>query len=41
MSGNHPNKSMIKIGKNTETSPGDLRLPDTEIPVINHRLMLV
>ena len=24
-SGNHPNYSMIKIGQNTEKSPGDLR----------------
>ena len=24
-SGNHPNDSIIKIGQNTEKSPGDLR----------------
>ena len=31
MSGDHPNYSIVKIGQNTEKSPGDLRrLPVTE-----------
>ena len=38
----HPNYSAIKIGLNTEKSPGDLRrLAVTQIPVKNHPLTLV
>ncbi len=34
-SGNHPNYSIIKIGQNTEKSPGDLRrLAVTQTPII-------
>ena len=41
-SGDHPNYSIIKIGQNTEKSPGDLkRLPVTKTPVRNHWLILV
>ena len=42
MSGDHPNYSIIKIGQNTEESPGDLkRLAVTQTPVRNHQLTLV
>ena len=42
MAGDHPNYSIIKIGQNTEKSPGDLRrLAVTQIPVRNYRLKLV
>ena len=38
----HPNYSVIKIGQNTEKSPGDLRrLAVTQTPVINPLLTLV
>ena len=38
----HPNYSIVKIGPNTEKSPGDLgRLAITQPPVKDHRLMLV
>ena len=38
----HPNYSIVKIGHNTEKSPGDLRrLVVTQTPVRNHQLMLV
>ena len=41
-SGDHPNYSIIKIGQNTEKSPGDLkRLAVTHIPVENPQLTLV
>ena len=41
-SGDHPIYSIIKIGQNTEKSPGDLRrLVVTQTPVRNHQLMLV
>ena len=41
-SGDHPNYSIIKIGQNTEKSPGDLRrLAVTQSPVRNHQQMLV
>ena len=37
-SGDHPNYSIIEIGKNTEKSPGDLRrLAITQTPVENHQ----
>ena len=36
-SGNHPDYSIIKIGQNTEKSPGDLRrLALTQTPVEDH-----
>ena len=39
---NHPNDSIIKIGQNTEKSPGDLRtLPVIQTPMKIHRLTLV
>ena len=39
--GDHPNNSIIKIGKNTKKSPGDLRrLAITQTPLRNARLML-
>ena len=42
MSGDHPNDSIVKIGQNTEKSPGDLRrLAVTQTPVKDHQLMLV
>ena len=42
ISGDHPNYSIIKMGQNTEKNPEDLRrLAVTQIPVINHQLMLV
>ena len=35
-SGDHPNDSIIMIGQNTETIPGDLRrLATTQIPLKN------
>ena len=38
----HPNYSIIKVGQNTEKSPGDLRkLTVTQTPTRNHRLTLV
>ena len=38
----HPNDSIIKIGQNTEESPGDLRrLAITQTPVKDHQLTLV
>ena len=41
-SGDHPNYSIIKIGQNTEKSPGDtMRLAVTQTLVRNHRLTLV
>ena len=41
-SGDHPKNSIIKIGKNTEKSPGDLRrLAVTRTPVECHQLSLV
>ena len=37
----HLNRSIIKIGQNTEKSPGELRrLAGTQTPVEDHRLML-
>ena len=40
-SGDHPNYSFIKIGKNTEKCPGDLwRFTITQILVKNHHLTL-
>ena len=39
-SGDHPDYSMIKIGKNTEKNPGDLRRL-TVTRVKNHQLTLV
>ena len=40
-SGDHPNYSIIKIDKNTEKSPEDLRRPaDTQTPVKDHQLTL-
>ena len=42
MCGDHTNYSIIKIGQNTEESPGDLwRLAVTQTSVRNHRLTLV
>ena len=41
-SGDHPNYSIIKIGQNTEKSPGDLkRLAITQTLLRNHQLTLV
>ena len=41
-SGDHPNNSIIKIGQNTENSPGDLRSIDvTQTPVKDHQLTLM
>ena len=38
-SGDHPNCSIIKIGQNTEKSPGNLRrLAVTQTPVENYQL---
>ena len=38
----HPDFSIIKIGQNTEKSPGDPRIfALTKTPAINHQLMLV
>ena len=40
--GDHLNYSIIKIGQNTEKSPGDLRrFAVTQTPVENHQLTLV
>ena len=42
VSGDHPDFSVIKIGQNTEKSPGDLRrLAVTQTPVKIHQLTLV
>ena len=42
MSGDHSNDSIIKIGQNTEKSPGDLRrLAVTYCPVRNQQLTLM
>ena len=42
MIGDNPNYSFIKIGQNTEKSPGDLRkLAVTQTPVRKHPLTLV
>ena len=39
---NHPDYSIIKIGQNTEKSPGDLRrLAVTEIPEENYQLTVM
>ena len=41
-SGNHSNDSTVKIGQNTEKSPGDLgRVAVTQTPVKDHQLRLV
>ena len=41
-SGDHPNYILIKIGQNTEKSPGDLKKLDvTQTPVEYHQLILV
>ena len=41
-SGDHPNDSIVEIGKNIEKIPGDLRrCAITQTPVRNHRLTLV
>ena len=41
-SGDHPNDSIVKNGKNTKKSPGDLRrLAVTQTPVKNRRLTLM
>ena len=41
-SGDHPDYSIIKIGQNTEKSPGDLRrLVVAQTPIENHQLKLV
>ena len=41
-SGENPNYRIIKIGQNTEKSPGNLkRLADTQIPIRNYQLTLV
>ena len=41
MSGDYPNYNIIKIGENTEKSPGDLRrLAFTQTPVKDHQLKL-
>ena len=40
--GDHPNKSIIENGQNTEKSLGDLRrLAVTQTPVKNHQLTLM
>ncbi len=40
--GNHPNKSIIENGQNTEKNPGNLRrLAVTQTPVKDHQLMLM
>ena len=40
-SGDPPNDNIIKIGPNTEKSPGDLRrLPVSQTPVENYQLTL-
>ena len=42
VSGDHPNYCIIKIGQNTEKSPGDLRRRAvTQTPVKGHQLTLV
>ena len=41
-SGDHPNNSLIKIGQNTEESPGEVRrIAVTQTPVKGFQLMLV
>ena len=41
-SGDHLNYSIVEIGKNTETSPGDLRKPAvTQTPEKNHQITLM
>ena len=41
-SGDHPNYCIIKIGQNTEKSPGELRkLAVTQTPVKDHQLTLM
>ena len=40
MSGCHPDYSIVKIGQNTEKSPGDLKRLDVS-PANDHQLMLV
>ena len=41
MSRDYPDNSIIKIGQNTEKSPGDLRrLAVTQTPTRNHQLTL-
>ena len=41
-SGDHPNDSTVKIGRNTEKNPEDLRrLAVTQTPVKDHQLLLV
>ena len=41
-SGDYPKYSIVKIGKNTEESPGDLRrFAVTQTPVKGHLLMLM
>ena len=37
----HPNYSIVKIGQNTEKSPGDLRIALTQTPVKYPQLTLV
>ena len=40
--GDDPNYSIVKIGQNTEKSPGDLRiLAVSQTPVRNHKLTLM
>ena len=40
-SGDHSDYNIVKIGQNTEKSPGDLRrFAVTQTPVRNHRLTL-
>ena len=42
MSGDHPNYSIVKIGLNTQKTPGDLRrLAVTQTAVKDYQLMLV
>ena len=41
-SGDRPNYSIVKIGQNTEKSPGDLgRLAVTQTPVKDYKLTLI
>ena len=40
-SGNHPNYHIVEISKNTEKSPGDLRLAVTQTSVKDHQLMVM
>ena len=41
MSGDHPDLRIIKIGQNTEKSPGDFRKLVSQTPQRNHQLILV